>query len=311
MSSFSISEAFGAGFRVIARKPLAVAVWGIIYMLLTLGPFLVVMAVAGPALFAQAAGGAEPDAALLAGPLGIIQPISWIASMAAVAIVFNAIYRAVLQPDDDRAFYMRLGAAEAWQGLVQFVFGILMAIGIIVVIVVVAILFGSALALSGAGGGGGGTLAGIGVVGGLVVLVLVGVLWWLVLRLCLAGPMTLADRTFRLFESWTLTRGQTLKLFALSLLLLVVVIVLYLVLVLLAAAVLGLGIGGLASLASPGALERMFTDGSGLAVAIPPIVLFGVALSAIYGLVMTVVVAPWAEVYRQLSGRTVDADTFA
>jgi hypothetical protein len=73
-------------------------------------------------------------------------------------------------------------------------------------------------------------------------------------------------------------------------------------------AMLGLGAAGLAG---PGGLERLATGGAGAAVVIPLILLAVVVGCAIYGVFLTVVVAPWAEVYRQLSGRTIDAETFA
>jgi hypothetical protein len=70
----------------------------------------------------------------------------------------------------------------------------------------------------------------------------------------------------------------------------------------------GLGAGGLAGADS---LQDMFADGTGLAVLIPLLLLAVVVGCAIYGMFLAVVVAPWAEAYRQLAGRTVDAETFA
>jgi hypothetical protein len=43
---------------------------------------------------------------------------------------------------------------------------------------------------------------------GLRGLIAAGLLIWLALRLSMAAPMTFADNQFRLFESWTLTKGQ-------------------------------------------------------------------------------------------------------
>ena len=69
-----------------------------------------------------------------------------------------------------------------------------------------------------------GILTGVGL--GLIAVV---VLVWLGLRLSMAAPMTFVDRQFRLFESWSLTRGSAWRLLGVAVLSLLMVFVLELV----------------------------------------------------------------------------------
>ena len=83
---------------------------------------------------------------------------------------------------------------------------------------------------------------GAGGIPGIIVgaLVVVAVMIWVSLRLSLAGPITFTERQFRLFESWTLTRGRGWRLFGVAVIVAVVAMVIYF-----AAVILGL-ITGLA-----------------------------------------------------------------
>src|SRR5687768_15858637 len=119
MTEFSITQALGAGFRLIGRKPLAVLAWGFLHALIVWVPLLLLMAAFMPSLMSASEGGAYNPAALAG--INALQPISWITSIVANAIVFSAVYRAVLTPQDDRGLYVRLGKAELWQGVVQLV----------------------------------------------------------------------------------------------------------------------------------------------------------------------------------------------
>ena len=312
MPEFSITQALGAGFRLIGRNPLAVVAWGFLQLLITTGPLILLMAAIAPGMLSRA--GDPAGTAAAAGAITMLQPIFLIASIVANAIVFSAIYRAVLTPQDDRALYLRLGRAEVSQGLLQAVLLVGMIILFFVVALVFAMMFGVAfVSMMAAGRGGAGQWPAVGLGGFLIGLGTLLVFWWLALRLSLSGPMTFADRQFRLFESWTMTKGQSLRLFGLSLLLLLMVLLLYIATILLSGVlmvVLALFLGGMANGMNPAGVEQMFAQW-GAAAMIPLFLLVAAFGCGIYGMFLTVMIAPWAEVYRQLSGRTVDAETFA
>ena len=309
MTEFSIGGAAGAGFRLIREKPLTVLAWGLLYVLIAVAPSMLLMAAFFPVMADLSSGdNASTLGALTA--MNSLQPITWLASVVANAVLFCAIYRAVLRPQDDRRFYIRFGAAELWQGLLQFI--VMLAAGALVLVAMIPLLIVGAgayfvLAKGAAGGAG----WGMAIVGFFIAIALLGVLWWLALRFSLAGPMTFADGQLRLMESWRLTRGHGWRLFGLSLLIVAMLMLLYLVLALVLGLVLGLGAGALFASLGSGRLEDLFSSGLSPAV-IAVAGLIGLALgSVIYGPVMAVTVAPWAEAYRQLSGREVDAETFA
>jgi hypothetical protein len=312
MKDFSVTDAVGAGFRLIGRKPLAVAAWGFVAFMVAIAPALLLMAAFMPSLMAAGAADGVMDPGTLAA-WNAVQPITWITGLVANAVVFSAVYRAVLTPQDDRTFYLRFGKAELWQGLLQFALGVGMFVILLVMVLIFALIFGAAfVGMMAAGQSGSAQWPAIGVGGVLAGLVFLVLFWWLALRFSLAGPMTFADKQFRLFESWSLTKGHSARLFGVSLLIVLMVILLYLATILVVALMFGVLGVGIAGAAGAGGLEHLFDRGGAALAVIVPLVIVGVVIGcAIYGMFLAVVIAPWAEVYRQLSGRTVDAETFA
>ena len=309
MAGFSVSEALGAGFRLIGRKPLTVPMWGVAYFLIAVLPVMLILAAAAPSvieLVRQAMAGAEepdPYAMLnLTGPLILLHPVMFLSSIAARAIVMNAVFRAVLEPQDDRVFYLRLGAVELWQALVQLCLMVLVGLAIMLA-VLGALVVGGVVAMAVMSAGvrefqpwmaGGGVL---------IALLIGAVILWLFLRLSMAGPMTFAARNFRLFESWTLTRGQAGRLFLLALLIMLILfaieLAVSLVIGLIVAAVVATAAVSLDQAQIMAFLEQ---PGAWLPVLIP-LCLFVAAIACLVGgYVFAIVLAPWAEAYRQLSG---------
>ena len=129
---------------------------------------------------------------------------------------------------------------------------------------------------------------------------------WISLRLSLAGPMTFAERQFRLFESWTLTRGHVKELLGLGGLLLV--IRQGLPILILAA---GLPLRRLLVATSVGFVDfgRVGSapfggqvDAGALLAAVTPVVLIAILIVMLaVGALQAVFLAPWAVAYRELS----------
>lgn len=303
MADFSVTAAVGAGFQVIGRKPLAVMVWGLL-MALSAVPALLILLWVLPefqmAMAERAQGVAPPSMASLARlqlKLTLLQPVMMVTNAVLYAVLSAAVYRAVLTPEDDRRFYLRFGAAELWLILLTLVVGVLFGLALVVVMIV----------------GGGFTAAlvyalkdaGAGPIALVVTVAVVAFTWlitWLALRLSMAAPMTFAERQFRLFESWTLTRGHAGSLFGVGLILTLFCLVLITLLQAVAmAGVAGALIGGgyseealAAFLARP--VSAWLID------AAPWVVLSLATVSVVGAGVMTIWYAAWAHAYRQLRG---------
>ncbi len=302
MAVVDIGRTATAGFGVIARNPLAVLAWAVVLLLLGVLPAAGLMSafLASLAEIARMdASGMEPSPEALAPAMSAafaMQPVLLLTSLAVRAILTAAVFRAVLEPGERRWFYLRLGARELWLALMIVAFGVLsFAVMIPVSAVLVPLLMILAI------GGDGNPLAVIPVMLAAVLIALA-VLGWLFVRFSMALPMTFAEQRFRLFESWTLTRGQTWRLIAVGLLLIGAVLALELGLLalLVVASLAFLGEGGI----DEAAASAFFAQDASIWMAELAPWAVGMALAgALLGsVVTTILAAPWAEAYRQLSG---------
>jgi|GEM_PF-590770 hypothetical protein len=311
MSGFSLGDAFASGFRLVGRRPGVILAWALAFFVLGLLPALLVWALAAPDvihLFAQAMqasrSGVEPPPPDLSQALALqskllgVRAVQFLADVVSRAVLAAAVFRAVLEPERSRFAYLRLGAQELWLMLLTLAFTILFVIAMIVL----AVPFGlvGALAYYFLHGSPAGAPAAA-FVAALCVLGYVGVLAWILLRLSLAGPMTFAAREFRLFESWSLTRGHAGELFALALLLTAAMVGVSLAVQAVLAAVFLIVFGGL--FMHPGQLQAFFAQPWQVwAGALAPWAALAVVVLCVLAAALTaVLVAPWAVVWRQLS----------
>jgi hypothetical protein len=303
MDSFSFGQAIGAGFRVIGRRPLAVLAWAAVYLVFVIVPALAVLRYMLPDMIA-----AMQQAALHAGehtrpdPTAMmalrsrtsgLQPALWLLSVVVNTVVIGAIFRAVLEPEDSRFGYLRLSQRELWLGLTYLVVTVMMVIMAFILIFPVAIVAGVSAALAQHGAGAPAAGVAIAVVG----LAGAGLIVWVMLRLSLALPMSFAQGRFLLYESWDLTRGHALKMFGVFFVLALGLLILE--------GVVALTIG--ASLLGPMRNDPAF--GTHLADKIaqfvatswPTIAGFAVLASVIGMALHAVLLAPLAEIYRELT----------
>lgn len=312
MARFAVGEAATSGFGVVARHPLAVGGWALALVigliipaaagLFWLGPDfarLIQLAMSGTA------GASDPEIMdqimrAQAGMTGF-NLLYWLWSSFARAVLCAAVFRAVLMPEASAWAFLRIGGRELWLTLL-FVVEQVLAMIVIFIIALLIVVLTAVVAVS---GGEQGKMTAI-IVAGSASAVAVGGLIWVALRLSLAAPMTFADAQFRLFESWTLTRGQGWRL--LGMLLLVVIFIL-LMEILVGAAAFGAIVaagGSLEAIRGAGALEAFISR--------PPMVLLSDlwpwllglgALSAIFSAVLQAVFwAPWAFVHEALTTET-------
>ena len=314
MATFSIGDAVGSGFHLIGRKPFSVFFWGLAYVVLGVAPVIAVFFFAAPDYFhimgdvisrrVASGAGAGPDAMDMAPFMAmqqkmmLFQPVIWLSALLSRAVVAGAVFRAVLEPRKGAFAYLRLGAQELW----LVVLFLAMFFLVMALIFVLAIPVGGITAAGAFGAKAGGAsdfgMAAIICVG---VLVYVCLFLWILLRFSLAAPMTFAAREFRLFESWSATKGHALKLFGMLILLLLIVMGFELIVGAVSVAVILPTLG--MDFWRPEHLDAFFRqpvevwvrDLAPWAVGVGLVVLF------LIGALSAIVLAPWAVAFRQLT----------
>jgi hypothetical protein len=313
MAGFSIGEAYGAGFGLIARRPLSVIVWGLVVSFLRMAPVVLMIWLAGPGImeawgsFAanMAAGGDPQDASdklrTAMSSLDAYSALQWLFGFVAIGLIHAAIFRAMIRPEDGGLFGLKLGMDEVWQALIYFVASILICIFAVLVVLATAAVGGIVYLLGEAVGsplGGWIKALGLTAVGVSCIVAII----WIALRFSLAGPATFASRSFQFFESWSLTKGQSWSLLGLALLLGLTMFAVELVLggIFVAAFI---SLGALDSL-SPEAFEAFFSQPfeTWIAQLAPWLVAGGLIGAVLSGAFYAFLLAPFASVYRQLTG---------
>ncbi len=307
MNEISVGAALGEGFGLIRRRPLSVLTWGGLQVVLTLAAW----SLYGPVYFAflarSVAGGAaaSQDPAFMAQMMQMqgLSLLTGLASMAVTIVVYCAVFRAVLHPEQNRFAYLRVGAAELFLGVVAIAAYIAFIVALIVVMIPTAIIVG---VLAGTHNPAAAVIVGV-IVG---VLAFVGTIY-VGLRFSFVGPMMVQDNTFRLMESWNLTRGRVGALLAIGLCLILLFLVLEVVVVVALIAVGGaaLGLGGAGGLAN---VRALLAQGPGPIIArlAPLLVVLAILWAPLAGAFMAVLGAPWARAYRDLN-QTDLKETFA
>ncbi len=203
------------GFRLIREHPGAVAVWALLYLVMTVGMALLIRPAFGGSAGLSGAGAApEADLSSMLGVMLLLQLFSILLLVALLA----ASQRAVLNPERQGFAYVRLSLDELRLIGLTIVFAILFYVGLTVGIVVLTLLSGLAVVAVGPK-----TAVALAVVQVLAMFALV---IWFQVRLSLAFPLTLMRDKIVIREAWRLTRSRFWTLFlaylVISLLLLVV-----------------------------------------------------------------------------------------
>jgi hypothetical protein len=311
----SLVPAVGAGFQLIGRAPLAVLIWGLITVVLSVAPYLVAFPFMGAAMFATGPDDFGPGAmgAFFAAQ-ALLNLLSFVAGIAIVAIVTPAIYRAVMFPEAERRnFYLRLGKAELHMALIYIVLGLFAIIAVVAAILLLAIPFGIVFGVSLSVGEPSAAMA----VPMVLLAVLIGVglflaFVWVFGRLWMATAMTVAEGRLRLFEGWAFTKGYGWKLVGMNLLVFLIVFGLYLIIALVVVLIIGV-LAATAGIAVGADLDP--TGGFGaISGAIIALVVIALPLAiAILAAFQAITIAPWASAYKRIaeaSGRSIGADVF-
>ena len=304
MTTFSFGGAVGAGFGVIARNPLAFLAWCAVYLVVALGPLALMAATIWPpfgALAALAEAEVDPDSPAatqqmmsLMGQINALSLLQWATSLASSALIVGAVFRAVLEPQNRRWFFLRLSRQEFWLALclvvVAVVAGLLAALSMFPIMITSLVLVAAGPTQT--------LTPGVGLGIGAVVLIALGAMLWLFVRFSLGLPMSFAGSYFRLFESWTLTRGHAAKMALVG-------VVVSLLATLVQLAVFAGFIFAAVAILQPTAEFDVTT----LTFAqVAPILALAAVLMALVSVFGTVLYsAPLAQIYRQLAATTPEA----
>ena len=138
-------------------------------------------------------------------------------SLLVSAVLYCAVFRAIIHPQEGRFAYLRVGAPELFLVVLAIAAGFVLFFAVIVGALLVGLIAAALTVMHAA-------------VGAVILAALAGVaaaiaIIWLALRFSMVGPMTVSEGKFRLFESWTLTRGHAGVLFVMALCIFAILIV--------------------------------------------------------------------------------------
>ena len=286
MGKLAIGGSALEGVRLIGRRPATLLAWALAYFLLALLP---------TAAWAwwQAQNGAPHDTLIETAAL-FTRSLRWV-TLPASAVLYAAIYRAVLAPDRARPPFLALSAAE----LRQFLLLLARTVLLIVVALGCVIAFIAAILVTAFLPAPYGVI--VRIVALLGILALAVVIW---LRLSMAGPMTFGEDRFRLFESWAFTKGRAGVLLGLMLLVLLTAILAELVAMVTFFGLLEIVVGMLrlrADQLSAGFSHPLSPDSA------PWLVGLGLLYSVMVVAIQCVAVAPWARAWQQMASAPVPA----
>lgn len=310
MTRFSIGEALGAAFKLMRQRPAAVFVWGALIigptlafmpmMLATMSRFVTTME-------AQTASGIDPATApfpaeALAGMIGMQLAFGLLnlLQLFALIVVYPAIMRAIIRPQERSWFSMRVSMDEVRVALVAgAVFGgcyIVMMIAMMLVMVVGMFVIGTGTGSESSG-------VAVAIMMAVLMLAMMVAILCVLPRFSLMAPASLMTRRFAFAEGWRMAKGQWGRLIGLQLSVIAIILLVELVLFVVVIAVAMLVASTGATLPDANTSEMPFAVLDAIwATWWPLFAAGGLALCAFYGAVMTLSTASQASACLQLAG---------
>jgi hypothetical protein len=304
MARLDIGEALGEGFRLVGRRPLDVMVWGLAYFLFGILPMIAIFWwMSGSfiewARYVDSHPGMTDPSQMFAQQMKLqaMQPVMFLGGLVGRTLLCAAVLRAVLTPEDRGFFSLKLSKTELWLALVLLVQGVCIFLAVFGLMIPVMIFWVPTFIAASQHSFGGWEIP----LGALAALAALVVFFWLLIRFSMAAPMTFAARQFRLFESWKLTRGHTVGLFALYLVNAIIVgcigmVVEVVIAVIVFAILAGMGVDAASW------QDFFHRDPQAVIAAIAPWAIgAGLIFSVVGGVLAALMLAPWARAYAQLA----------
>lgn len=202
----SVGSILGGAFGLLRERPGAVAIWAVTYCVGSLAISLVM----GLLMFDTVMpAGADAGAALSvwAGPMLSLMLLLYLCLLLLVVVLMNAVFRAMLRPQEGGFAFMRLGMDEfRMLGLV-----ILVGIGLFAAVLIGELLLLLLITIIGFALGAG---AIAGALSALLALAFLCAVVWVEVRISLVFPLSFDRRRMSLDAAWELTRGRFWLLFA-------------------------------------------------------------------------------------------------
>lgn len=282
---FGATDAVFEGFRITRQKPvlllwlsLVYAVTGAVAMALVYQPFAELMVFIGNMQSGQEP--SEAEAMKFMAAYGKVLLVAMPLSLIATSIIYPAVVRATLTPEDSRFGYLRLGRDE---------------LNAFVVMLALSVAWLAVMALAG-------IVVSISAMGGIAVALLVGFpvflavaafgVWFWV-KFSLAVPITVAEKRIAIMDSFNMTKGHFWPLLGMGVL----------------AAILSFGVNLLVSIV---AMPFAAISGGGFGLltgqGITALTVIGLVGTVVLNLLMTsaqvlIMYAPFASAYRMLKPR--------
>jgi hypothetical protein len=305
MARFSIGTAIGEAFDLMRRRPLAVFVWGLLMVAPSVASMALILPMMGDVFASIGAPGADQEQIhdAMMGNMMQMQGVSSLLNLLQLVltvIVYTAVMRAIVRPRETSFFSLRLGMDELRVAVV----GVAIVVGFYLLALILVLL----------GVGIGFAVWGLGEPINWIIIVamclaLFVAIWLGAARVSLMAPASVMSRTFAFEEGWKLGRGRTGALFGMMLLILLIIIVVEVIVFGIGSAVFAATAGGMdwsqihASIeANPIAgLQALFMANW------PWITVAGLIVSALYGFLLTLGIAPFASACRQLAAQAAPA----
>lgn len=296
---FSIGEALGDGFRLVGQRPLSVFVWGLLMLVPSLIPILILAPAFMNMPWAEltAGSGASDSAAfndyILRSNLANL--LSYALQLLVYGMLGAAVYRLVLDPARGRRRLFGLGLGmDELRVAVSYIALFVAVMAVMIALILVAV--GAGLALWPVLSEGGRAM-------GVFVMMIASLLAILLIyaRVCLIPPAFVAVQDFEFGVGWRLGAGQTWRLVGMTLAIWLLVIVIILAAYAVLAAV-GFGLGmalGLSTVLPESPAELFDYVASNPQVAWLSVLIL--PLCWVYGLTGVMGLAPYASAVRQLT----------
>jgi len=231
----TVGGIINGGVALVRERPLAIVVWGLLYMAATFGMMTTVFVPFMQLTMANAARPGSIDPARMFGLIGEMYLINFL-MLLLFTVLFAAALRAALRPAERAFASLRLGMDE----LRLIGLALLLTIAFFAMMMVVGIVMGIIFAAIGFAAGSDGApnaaaFAGIGIGFALMTVVIYALPIFFAVRLSPAFALTMLRRKIVVGEAWRLTRGNFWVLFGGYLVLGLMMMAVYLVIILVVA----------------------------------------------------------------------------